>query len=160
MSRTKQNKQDKTETLEEIFQETKELLEKPRTEPIGEVIGQINSEMTQNFSEASNNSDIGTVEKLPESTKKSLNVISIEDAKTKINDIEVVGNGNAWQLLSKASSKSQGWMKSTKAYEIPGVGCLVQVSTQQGDNVAEAIQFIGLVKIVDDENGGRKLVKM
>lgn len=89
---------------------------------------------------------------------KVLDVVNIEDAKTKIPDIQVVGNGDAWQLLSKASSKSGKWMKSTKALYIPGYGVVLQVSTQQGDNVAEAITLIPNVKIVDDVNGGKKLV--
>lgn len=87
---------------------------------------------------------------------KSLDVVSIEDAATKVSDIKVVGNGNMFQLLCKASSKDQGWMKSTKAMEVPG-GCVVQSSTQQGDNVAEALVFVPGVKIVEDINGGRKL---
>jgi len=53
-------------------------------------------------------------------------------------------------------------MKSTKAMEIPGVGCLVQVTTQQGDNVAEAITMVHGVKIVETVSGGevvsRKIV--
>jgi hypothetical protein len=77
---------------------------------------------------------------------------------TKVSDIKVVGNGDMFQLLCKASSKDQGWMKSTKAMYIEGVGCVVQSSTQQGDNVAEALTFVPGVKIVDDINGGRKLV--
>lgn len=89
---------------------------------------------------------------------KSLDVTSIEDAKAKVSDIVAVGNGNLWQLLSKASSKSQGWMKSSKAMQIDGVGCVVQVTTQQGDNVAEAVTFVPNVKITEDVNGGRKLV--
>lgn len=89
---------------------------------------------------------------------KVLDVTSIEDAKAKISDIEVIGNVDAWQLLSKASSKSGKWMKSTKALYIPGYGVVLQVSTQQGDNVAEAITLIPNVKIVDDVNGGKKLV--
>lgn len=43
--------------------------------------------------------------------------------------------------------------------EVPG-GCVVQVTTQQGDNVAEALTFVPGVKIADDVNGGRKLVAM
>ena len=89
---------------------------------------------------------------------KSLNVTSVEDAQSgKVSDIEVVGNGNMFQLLCKASSKSQGWMKSAKACEIPGVGCVVQVTTQQGDNIAEALTFVPDVIIAPDINGGRKL---
>lgn len=86
--------------------------------------------------------------------KKSLDVVDIADAKAKVSDIQVVGNGDAFQLLCKASSKAQGWMKSTKAMYIEGVGCLVQCSTQQGDNVAEALVFVPGVYIVDDINIG------
>ncbi len=49
-------------------------------------------------------------------------------------------------------------MKSTKAMEIEGVGCVVQVTTQQGQQVAEALVFVPNVVIVDDVNGGRKLI--
>lgn len=90
---------------------------------------------------------------------KSLDVISIEDAKPKVSDIKVFGNGDLFQLICKASSKEQGWMKSTKAMYIEGVGCVVQCSTQQCDNVAESLTFVPGVKIVDDSvTGCRKLV--
>lgn len=93
-----------------------------------------------------------------EQQSKSLDVVSIKDATSgKVPDITVTGNGDLFKVLCKASSKSQGWMKSTKAMEIEGVGCVVQVTTQQGDNVAEAVTFVPGVKIVDDVNGGRKL---
>jgi len=95
-------------------------------------------------------------------TEKALNVTSIDDAKKKVSDIEVVGDGNLFALLCKASSKSQGWMKSTKAMQVDG-GCVVQVSTQQRNfdgsyALAEAVTFVPGAKIVPDENGGRKLV--
>jgi hypothetical protein len=92
--------------------------------------------------------------------EKSLDVTSVADAQQgKVSDIKVVGNGDTFQLLCKASSKDQGWMKSAKAAEIKGVGCIVQVTTQQGTNVAEALTFVPGVRIEDDENGGRKLVQ-
>lgn len=91
--------------------------------------------------------------------EKALDVTSVEDAKAKVNDIVVVGNGDMFALLCKASSKSQGWMKSAKAMETPS-GCVVQVTTQQGSNVAEALTFVPGVKIAEDINGGRKLVLM
>ena len=91
------------------------------------------------------------------SEDKSLDVTSVEDAQSKVSDIVVVGNGDSFQLLCKASSKSQGWMKSAKAMCV-GTGCIVQVTTQQGDNVAEALTFVPGVQIEDDVNGGRKLV--
>ena len=88
---------------------------------------------------------------------KALDVQSVEDAVEKVSDINVVGNGDMFTLLCKASSKAQGWMKSTKAMEVPG-GCVVQVTTQQWDHIAEALTFVPGVKIVDDVNGGHKLV--
>jgi len=72
---------------------------------------------------------------------KTLDIQNIEQAKEKINDIKVYGDGDTFALLCKASSKSQNWMKSTKVCNLPN-GCLVQVSTQQGDNVAEALTFV------------------
>jgi len=90
--------------------------------------------------------------------KKTLDVVNAKDGQTKINDVEIIGNGDMFQLLCKASSKSQGWMNSTKAMEIPEVGCVVQVTTQQGDSVAESLIFIPRVWIEEDQiNGGRKL---
>lgn len=90
---------------------------------------------------------------------KTLHNSDISGAKTNVPDIQTFGNGDLFQLLCKASSIKEGWMKSTKAMEIPGVGCVVQVTTQQGDNVAEALCFVPGVKIVEDiDRGGRKLV--
>lgn len=100
--------------------------------------------------------------------EKTLHNSDVSGAKKNVPDIEVVGNGDMFQLLCKASSKSEGWMKSTKAMEISddagNSACLVQVTTQQrNDNgsyaVAEALTFVPGVKIADDENGGRKLVR-
>ena len=90
--------------------------------------------------------------------EKTLNNSAVNPAKEQVKGIQVVGNPDMFQLLCKASSKAEGWMKSTKAMEIPGVGCLVQVTTQQGDQVAEAMEFVPGVMIIEDENGGRCLV--
>lgn len=91
---------------------------------------------------------------------KTLENSDASAATKNVPDIKVVGNGDAFQLLCKASSKAEGWMKSTKAMQIDGAGCVVQVTTQQGDHVAEALVFVPNVKIIDDENNGRKLVWM
>ena len=91
--------------------------------------------------------------------EKDLSVTNIDDAKKKIGDIQVVGNGDLFQLLCKASSKSQGWMKSSKAMETP-FGCVVQVTTQQGENVAEAVTFVPGVKVGVDESGNKSLVAL
>ncbi|MFT7282972.1 MAG: hypothetical protein ACI9DM_002710 [Cyclobacteriaceae bacterium] len=85
-------------------------------------------------------------------------------AKQNVKDIVFWGNGDTFKLISKASSKEEKWMKSTKAMEIPNVGCVVQVTTQQNDNVAEAIIFVPNVKIDEIKNEAglvvsRKLVQ-
>jgi hypothetical protein len=79
--------------------------------------------------------------------KKTLNNTTANQAKDQVSDITFWGNGDTFKLISKASSKAEGWMKSTKAMEIVGVGCVVQVTTQQGDNVSEAVTFVPGVKI-------------
>jgi hypothetical protein len=68
-----------------------------------------------------------------------------------------------FQLLCKASSQTEGWMKSTKAMEIPGVGCVIQVTTQQKNidltySLAEAVTFVPGVSIAGDAVSGRYLI--
>ena len=94
---------------------------------------------------------------------KTLHNSTVSGARKNVSDLQVFGDGDTFKLISKASSKAEGWMKSTKAMEITGIGCVVQVTTQQGDNVAEALTFIPGVKIelIDgDKNNGRKLVSI
>jgi len=92
-----------------------------------------------------------------ETIEKTLDVTSVADLKEKVSDVVIVGNGDTFQLLCKASSKSQGWMKSAKALQV-AEGCVLQVTTQNGPHVAEALVFVPNAKIVEDVNGGRKLV--
>jgi len=80
-------------------------------------------------------------------------------------DVKFWGEPNMWKLITKAWSEEEEWMKSTKALEIPGVGCLVQVSTQQDEMVAEAVVLVPGVKIKEkkDDDGNvisRSLIKM
>lgn len=95
---------------------------------------------------------------------KSLGNTTASKASENVKDIVFWGNGDLFKLIGKASSKNEGWMKSTKAMEIEGVGCVVQVTTQQNDQVAEAVTFVPLVKIEETKNGdkviGRKLVSI
>ena len=102
-------------------------------------------------------SDSAETETEVETSEKTLDVTSVADLKEKVSDVVVVGNGDTFQLLCKASSKSQGWMKSAKALEVAEV-CVLQVTTQNGPYVAEALVFVPNAKIVEDVNGGRKLV--
>ena len=86
---------------------------------------------------------------------KTFGNTDVNAAKKNVPDLVTFG-GDMFKLLSKASSEHEQWMKSTKAMQIDGHGCLVQVTTQQGDNVAEALTFVPGVKIVsaaDSENG-------
>lgn len=91
-------------------------------------------------------------------SEKTLDVVSGEDANIKVSDVQFFGNPDMFKLLCKASSKSQGWMKSTKACQVEGGGCIVQVTTQQNNNVAEALTYVPDCIIETDENGISKLV--
>ena len=93
---------------------------------------------------------------------KTLHNSDVSGARKNVKDIQVFGNGDMFQLLCKASSEAEGWMKSTKAMEVPH-GCVVQATTQQRNAdgsyaVAEALTFVPGVKITGDDNNGRKLI--
>ena len=88
---------------------------------------------------------------------KTLDNTTADQAVKQVSDLKIWGNGDAWKLLGKASSKEEGWMKSSKAYEIPGVGCMVQVTTQQRNmdftySVAEAVTFVPGCKIQEESS--------
>ena len=92
---------------------------------------------------------------------KTLHNSDINGARKNVKDIVVFGDGDLFQLMSKASSQDEGWMKSTKAMETP-VGCVVQVTTQQRNPdgsyaIAEALTFVPGVTIIIDSKGNRKL---
>jgi hypothetical protein len=92
---------------------------------------------------------------------KTLDNTNVEEAKQKVSDIKVFGNGDLFQLICKASSESQGWMKSTKAMETP-VGCVVQVTTQQKNPdgsyaISDAVTFVPGVKIMSNDLGHKYL---
>lgn len=94
---------------------------------------------------------------------KSLGNTDANGARKNVEDLVTFGDADMFKLLCKASSQAEGWMKSTKACEIPGKGCLVQVTTQQGENVAEALEYIPGVRIEEDKDDegnviGRRLV--
>ena len=96
--------------------------------------------------------------------EKTLKNSDVSGAHKNVKDIQVVGDGDMFKLLSKAYSENEGWMKSTKAMEIKDSGCIVQVTTQQKNPdgsyaVAEALSFVPGVKLVIDDEGNRKLVR-
>src|SRR5688572_26675713 len=88
---------------------------------------------------------------------KTLTNTTASQAKENVKDIKFWGNGDTFKLISKASSENEGWMKSTKAMEIPANGCVVQVTTQQKNidgtySIAEAITYVPGVKILEEFN--------
>lgn len=87
---------------------------------------------------------------------KTYNNTTTKQAKDQVSDLEIWGTSDMWKLICKASSKDEKWMKSTKAMFI-GNGCLVQVTTQQGNNIAEAITFVPGVQILEKASEGGKV---
>lgn len=97
----------------------------------------------------------------PNIQEKSLNISEVNGARTNISDIEIYGDVDVFALLCKASSKSQGWMKSTKVCNVVD-GCIVQVTTQQKNldgtySLAEALTYVPEMRI-DTNANPRKLV--
>lgn len=97
--------------------------------------------------------------------EKTLNTPNSEVKWGLPDDIKMVGCCDMFQLLCKASSQAEGWMKSTKALDIQGGGgCVVQVTTQQRNSddsyaVAEALTFVPGVHLEGDRGRTVKLVK-
>lgn len=94
--------------------------------------------------------------------EKTLHNSDVSGARKNVPDIKIFGNGDLFQLILKASSDSEGWMKSTKAMEVAGVGCIVQVTTQQRNPdgsyaVAEAVCFVPDASILTDRFGNKSL---
>lgn len=85
-------------------------------------------------------------------SKKSMNISDHTDLLKNVSDLEIFGTVDCWKLISKASSEEQQWMRSTKALEIRNYGCLVQVSTQIGDAIAESVTFVPNISITEIEN--------
>jgi len=67
---------------------------------------------------------------------------SANEVQKNVGDVQFWGEPDTFELICKAWSEKEGWMKSTKAMEVVGLGCVVQVTTQQGDQIAEALTFV------------------
>ena len=89
--------------------------------------------------------------------EKTLQNTDQDGCRKNVSDVVMFGE-DLFKLLSKASSKEEGWMKSTKAMETE-TGCVIQVTTQQRNPdgsyvVAEALTFVpgvGIATSHDDE---------
>lgn len=78
-----------------------------------------------------------------------------------VSDLKVFGDMGEWVLICKASSESEGWMKSTKAMNLK-YGCLIQVTTQQRNpdgsySLAEALTYAPDAIIIKDSTGVRRM---
>ncbi len=89
------------------------------------------------------------IRRMMENEEKTLGNTTVSKAKDNVSDIEFFGDGDMWKLITKAWSKKEGWMKSTKAMKIGAKGCLIQVTTQQGDNISDAITFVPGARIIE-----------
>lgn len=95
---------------------------------------------------------------------KTLENTKASQAKDNVSDIEFYGDGDLFKCLSKAWSKKEKWMKSTKAMNVPN-GVVIQVTTQQGKHVAEAVCFVPGVMVAPtsvskDGEGGYELIAL
>lgn len=94
--------------------------------------------------------------------EKTLTNTPAKGTRTQVRDVEFYGNGDTFELLYKASSQEEGWMKSTKVCNCLYIGCIIQVTTQQRNPdgsyaVAEALTFVpGMM--IDVTAEPRKLV--
>lgn len=89
--------------------------------------------------------------------RKTLGANDFDGVEKLVPDVKKFGDADYWRLVCKVWSEKEGWMKSTKVLQIVGVGCLVQVTTQQYSHVAEAVTFVPGVELVQDDNGHLRL---
>ena len=86
-------------------------------------------------------------------SSKTLHNSNASGASKNVKDIVFWGDGDTFKLISKASSEIEGWMKSTKAMEIVGVGVVIQVTTQQrGSQDRRFLSVKELVEKYGEEN--------
>ena len=94
---------------------------------------------------------------------KTMGNTTVSQAKENVKDLQTWGDSDTWKLICKAWSEDEEWMKSTKAMAIEGIGCLVQVTTQNEEMIAEAVTFVpgATIEETKDDEGkviSRKLV--
>jgi hypothetical protein len=77
-------------------------------------------------------------------------VTNIADPKGASWDLKTWGNADTWKLIRKSESPGGEWFTNTEAMAIPNVGVVIRVTTQQENNVAEALQFVPFSTIVEE----------
>lgn len=93
---------------------------------------------------------------------KTLGNTCANGATKNVKDIVFWGNGDLFELISKASSENEGWMKSTKAMDTNN-GVVVQVTTQQRNPdgsyvIAEALTFVPDARIYEEKDADGKCI--
>lgn len=92
---------------------------------------------------------------------KTLGNTDQDKCRDNVKDVVMFGD-DLFKLLSKASSKEEGWMKSTKGMQVYN-GVVIQVSTQQQNPdgsyaVAEAVTFVPNVEIYETLDENKKVI--
>ena len=64
--------------------------------------------------------------------------------------VSVNCEGNYFKNLCRISNSSENWFRSTDAFEIPGVGCLIQNNWYDDRDVCQSSVFVPGVRIVTD----------
>ena len=95
--------------------------------------------------------------------EKSLGCTDFNTTKSNVPDVVTFGDSDGWKLICKASSESQGWMKSTKAMDVNGTSVIVQTETQQRNPdgsyaLSQAVVFVQRCQIHEELDGDNKLV--
>ena len=100
--------------------------------------------------------------------EKSLHNTDSNGARKNVSDIKFWpedGSGSdMFRLICKASSESEGWMKSTKAMKTD-TGVLVQTTTQQRNAdgtyaIADALEFIPGETVIDQYTDGKCVARV
>lgn len=68
-----------------------------------------------------------------------------------------VGDGNMYQVLVKTYSQREKLIKTTRAFEVGGIGCVVQATIEKGKDISESVVFVANAIIVEDINSGKRL---
>lgn len=69
---------------------------------------------------------------------KDLDNENMDQLKSKCDDVKIYGDPGKWELICKASSQKQGWMKSTKRMAVEG-GHIYQTTSEYVNSYGQVI---------------------
>lgn len=73
--------------------------------------------------------------------KRPLDVTDAQDAREKMPDIKIFGDGNLYELIGKDVNPQQNYMETLKGMDSPS-GCHLQVEIRYGKVIAQAVVVI------------------